>query len=366
MFRQFQQKSLRILILGRSDHNLKRPMNKTINFHKTLLIIGVPLLIVGAMILLANTSLFRSNPDGLAIGITFDLLLTVPLAYFLLIRKTTIPKTTVVPFLIFGVIVCSMILPSENQHYLNLFKVWVLPLVELSVFSFVIYKVRKGVKSYKVKRGDSVDFYATLKNTCYEILPKRTVIPVVTEIAVFYYGFFAWKRRTLKENEFSYHKDSGTITLLIAIIFIIAIETVGMHSLLAKWSNIAAWILTFLSIYSGIQLFGFLKSMFKRPISIEDEQLFLRYGIMSEATIDLKDIESIELSSKDIELNEETRKLSFLGELESHNVVIHLKEESSLVGLYGKKHTFKHLVLHVDNKVEFQNQINTRLQQGLI
>ena len=51
---------------------------------------------------------------------------------------------------------------------------------------------------------------------------------------------------------------------------------------------------------------------------------------MSEATIDLKDIESIEVSSKDIELNEDTRKLSFLGELESHNVVIHLKEENTL------------------------------------
>ena len=285
---------MRILILGRSDHNLKCSMNKTINFHKTLLILGIPLLIIGAMILLANTSLFRSNPDGLAIGITFDLLLTVPLVYFLLIRKTSIPKTTVVPFLIFGVIICSIILPSENQQYLTLFKVWVLPIVELSVISFVIYKVRKGVKSYKQKKGDSVDFFATLKNTCYEILPKGVLIPLVTEIAVFYYGFINWKRRILNENEFSYHKDSGTITLLIALIFIVAIETVAFHSLLEKWSDIAAWILTFLSIYSGIQLLGFLKSMFKRPISIESEQLFLRYGIMSEATIDLKDIESIE------------------------------------------------------------------------
>jgi hypothetical protein len=337
-------------------------MNKTINFHKTLLILGIPLLIIGAMILLANTSLFRSNPDGLAIGITFDLLLTVPLVYFLLIRKTSIPKTTVVPFLIFGVIICSIILPSENQQYLNLFKVWVLPIVELSVISFVIYKVRKGVKSYKQKKGDSVDFFATLKNTCYEILPKGVLIPLVTEIAVFYYGFINWKRRILNENEFSYHKDSGTITLLIALIFIVAIETVAFHSLLEKWSDIAAWILTFLSIYSGIQLLGFLKSMFKRPISIESEQLFLRYGIMSEATIDLKNIESIEISSKDIELNEDTRKLSFLGELESHNVVIHLKEENTLIGLYGKKRTFKHLAFHVDDKNEFQNQLNIRLQ----
>ena len=220
-------------------------MNKSINIQKKLLIFGIPLLIIGLMVFIAQSSLFRLNPDSLAIGITFDILLTAPFMYFLLIRKTTIPKTTIVPILIFGIIICSIILPSENQHYLNLFKTWVLPIVELSVLSFVIYNIRKGIKNYKEKKNVSFDFFTALKNTCYEILPKNIVIPVVTEIAVFYYGFLYWKKRELKENEFSYHKDSGTISLLIAIIFIVAIETVTFHFLLLKWSHIAAWILTF-------------------------------------------------------------------------------------------------------------------------
>ncbi|WP_072403811.1 hypothetical protein [Flaviramulus basaltis] len=337
-------------------------MNKTINIQKNLIIFGIPLLILILMFLITKSSLFQMNPDYLAIGITFDLLLTVPFIYFLLIRKTNIPKTTVVPFIILGVVLCSIILPSENQQYLNLFKTWILPIIELSVLSYVIYNVRKGIKSYKQKKDLSFDFFTTLKNTCYEILPKNVVIPVVTETAVFYYGFIYWKKRELKENEFSYHKDSGTITLLIAIIFIIAIETVVLHILLTKWSSLAAWILTFLSIYSGIQIFGFVKSMFKRPISIENNKLFLRYGIMNETTIELKKIDNIEISSKDIELNKETRKLSFLGDLESHNIIIHLKEENELIGLYGIKRGYKNLALYVDNKVEFKNRINNALQ----
>lgn len=337
-------------------------MNKTINIQKNLIIFGIPLLIIALMIFIAKSSLFRLNPDNLAIGITFDILLTVPFVYFLLIRKTTISKTTIIPFLIFGIIICSIILPLENQYYLNLFKIWVLPIVELSVLSFVIYNVRKGIKNYRKKKHLSFDFFTTLKATCYEILPKNVVIPVVTEIAVFYYGFLYWKKRELRENEFSYHKDSGTITLLIGIIFIVAIETVTFHILLLKWSNIAAWILTFLSIYSAIQIFGFLKSMFKRPISIENNKLYLRYGIMNEATISLKEIDSIEISSKDIELNKETRKLSFLGELESHNVVIRLKNENTLIGLYGIKKKFKVLALHIDDKNDFKNQINNGIQ----
>ena len=321
------------------------------------------MLIIGLMIFISKTSLFKLNPDNLAIGITIDLLLTVPFIYFLLIRKTNIPKTTVVPFLILGVVLCSIILPSENQQYLNLFKTWILPIVELSVISYVIYNVRKGIKHYKLSKTESFDFFTTLKNTCYEILPKGVVIPVVTEIAVFYYGFLYWKKRELKENEYSYHKDSGTITLLIAIIFIVAIETIVLHILLVKWSNIAAWILTFLSIYSGFQIFGFLKSMFKRPISIENDRLYLRYGIMSETTIYIKDIDRVEISSKDIEINKETRKLSFLGELEGHNIIIRLKKENELIGLYGLKRKYKNLALYIDEKIEFKNRINNALQQ---
>ena len=245
-------------------------MNKSLNLQKNLIIFGVPFFIIGLMVFISNSSIFISNPNSLSIGITFDLLLITPLVYFLLIRKTNIPKTTIVPFLIVGIVICSFILPTKNQYYLNLFKVWVLPIVELSVLSFVIFNVRKGIKKYKQNKIESFDFFTTLKSTCYEILPKGLVVPVVTEIAVFYYGFINWRKRKLRENEFTYHKNSGTITLLIALIFIIAIETVTIHFLLAKWNTTVAWILTCLSIYTSFQIIGFVKSMIKRPISIEN------------------------------------------------------------------------------------------------
>lgn len=336
-------------------------MIKTKNLQRNLITFGIPALIIALMVLITKISIFQLNPNYLAIGITFDLLFTVPFLYFLLIRKSDIPKTTVVPFLILGVIISSAILPSENQQYLNRFRVWLLPIIELSILSYVIYNVRKVIKDYKQKKEYSFDFFTTLKNTCYEMLPKNVVIPVVTEIAVFYYGFIYWKKRELKENEFSYHKNSGTISLLIAIICIVTIETFVLHILLTKWSNLAAWILTFLSIYSGIQIFGFLKSMSKRPISIENNKLFIRYGIMTETTIDLKNIICIKISSKDIELDNETRKLSFLGELESHNVIIHLKKEYELIGLYGVKRKYKNLAIYVDDKVDFKNHISKHI-----
>jgi hypothetical protein len=280
----------------------------------------------------------------------------------LLIRKTSIPKTTLVPFLIFGVIICSFILPIEHQNYLSLFKIWVLPVVELSILSFVIFNVRKGIKRFRLNKNESFDFFTTLKSTCYEILPRGIVMPVVTEMAVFYYGFLNWRKRELKNNEFTYHKDSGTIALLIVVIFIVAIETFVIHILVQRWNNTVAWILTFLSIYSAIQILGLLRSMPKRPISIENAKLYLRYGIMNETTIEFNNIESVELSSKDIVSTKGIRRLSILGELESHNLVIRLKEENILYGLYGIKREYKVLALYVDNKEEFQNQVNKYIQ----
>jgi len=298
----------------------------------------------------------------LASGITFDLLLTVPVVFFLLARKTNIPNTTVVPILILGIIITTTILPPENQYYLNLFKTWVLPVVELTILSFAVYNARKAIQLYKKNRKKTIDFFTTLKITCYSIFPKIAVMPIVTEIAVFYYGFIYWKKKGLKQNEFSYHRDSGTIAILSGVIFIVAIETVVFHIILSKWSNLAAWIFTFLSIYTAVQIFGFLKSMLKRPISIEKNKLYLRYGIMNESTIDLREIDSVEISSKSIESNDKTRTLSIFGDLESHNVIISLNKENTMNGLYGIKRKYKVLALYVDDKVQFKNQLENSLK----
>ncbi|MCC1484855.1 hypothetical protein [Winogradskyella immobilis] len=340
-------------------------MNTTSLFKRNLVIFGIPVLLIISLIFLTKTSVFIDYTNSLSNAITIDILLIVPFIYYLLIRKTKIPKTTVVPFIILGIVICSFILPKEHQNYLNLFKSYILPVIELSLASFIIYNVRKAIIKFKAEKVHAYDFYTTLKNTCYQMLPRAIVIPFITEIAVFYYGFIYWKKRRLNSNEFSYHKDSGGTGLYIAILFLIAIETVAFHLLLMQWNHTAAWILTLISIYSGIQIFGFLKSIYKRPIAIENNTIYLRYGILKETNIAIDSIASIELSSKEITTEDSVAKLSILGDMESHNVIIRLKEENTLTGLYGKKRAYKTLLLHVDEKVEFKYKIDTYISTNL-
>lgn len=337
-------------------------MNRTILLNRNLINFGIPIGLFAILIFLIKSPFLDGN-DTLSSAITADLLLTVPLVYFLLIRKSQIPKTTVIPVMVIGLLIGLYFLPKESQTYLGLFKYWVLPIIELSILTFIIIQVRRAIKKYKSLKSSTPDFFNALKNTCNEILPKKLVIPFATEVAVFYYGFINWKTREINDNEFTYHKNSGTPALFYAFILIIGIETIAIHFLLTRWSFIAAWILTALSIYTAIQVFGFAKSLTQRPISINQESLALKYGILNEVEIPFSDINEIELSKKSLEKNELTKTLSPLGELESHNVIIHLKKENELVGIYGMKKRFNLLGLHIDEPKEFNERMKNALQR---
>lgn len=329
-------------------------MYRTMRFNHTIPAIGIPLLLMLSMVLLSQSSWFQQHPENLSFAITIDLLLTVPLVYLFLIWKKTIPKTTAVPFFIAGLVLGSYIIPAGYQSYLDLAWQWVVPVVELAVFTLVVLKVRAVLKSYNTKKKESLDFHTLIKQVCGEVLPGRVDKILAFEISVIYYGFVNWKRRKLQANEFSYHKKTGTIAVLAILIGIIWVETAVTHLLLQRWSPLAAWMLTVLSLYSGFQIFGMLRSLSKRPIRIEKDALLLRYGIMSEATILLKDIDAVVLSSKQQSFDHHTRKLSPLADLESHNVLIHLKKQAILEGLYGFKKTCTTIALHIDEKERFK------------
>lgn len=337
-------------------------MDRTMSFNYKLVAFGIPLLLMLSVVLLSQSDWFQQHPESLSTAITFDLAMIIPLVYLFLIWKKPIPKYTTTPVFIAGLILASYIIPASHQFYLGLIKQWVVPLVELTVLTFIVLKVRKIYKAYKVQKNNSFDFHTVIQQASREVVPKGVASILSFEISLIYYGFLNWKQRKLASNEFSYHNKTGTIAILSVLILIIWVETFVIHILLQRWSPLMAWILTGISLYSGFQVFGMLRSLSKRPISIEKDVLQVRYGIMSEATIPLENIDSITVSSKQHNFDKETRKLSPLGDLESHNVLIHLKNEGVMEGLYGMKKKFKTLALHIDEKAQFELAVRTAIQ----
>lgn len=294
-----------------------------------------------------------------------DLLLTVPLIYFLVVRKTQIPNTTVIPMIFIGLFLGYYILPIEQHHYLDLFKQFGLPIIEISVFVFVLIKVHSAIRSFKANNKQGSDFYNVLQQTCSEIVPGKLSSFLASEISVIYYGFLNWKKPILKSNEFTYHKRSGSPALFGALIFIVLVETISVHILLVQWSHTAAIILSTLSIYTGLQLLGFSRSLAMRPIQIYHDSLILRYGILNESVININEIDSIELSRKPLKFDDEIRRFSILGDLESYNVVIRCKDPQKMNGIYGLTKSFSTLALHIDEKERFKAIIEDLIRNGL-
>ena len=136
------------------------------------------------------------------------------------------------------------------------------------------------------------------------------------------------------------------------------VETFVFHLLLIENYPVVAWILSGLSIYSGLQIFGFMKSLNQRPTQIDGNTLHLRYGILAEADLDIDTIDHVEFSTKSIEKEDGITFLSPIGELEGQNIILHFNTEQTLTGIYGLKKQFTKLALHIDDKDGFSALLN--------
>lgn len=290
---------------------------------------------------------------------TYDMTLLVPLVYFLLIYKTRIPKFSVFPVFILMVVIASYILPEESQVHLNKIKYFLLPALEIGVVFYAIFKFFSIKKEYGKLKKASPDFTSNIKQIFNKILPSVLSEPLSMEISMFYYGFFRWRQVKTDDNIFTIHK-SGILATLWVFLFMLAVETSVVHLLLYSWKPTVAWIVLAISIYSALQLLAMTKALYLRPIRIEDNRLFINYGIIRETEIEFNDIQSIIYQTKE-DKSDGVLQLSPFKDLESSNVLIELHEEKQLKGVFGYKKPFQKLALHLDDPKKFISTVESRL-----
>ena len=195
-------------------------MTKSIHFRSYLIAFGIPLLLILSLIGLLQSQLYDANASQLTTYIIIDFIITIPIVYLLLINKTRISKLTVAPFIIASVILASYVIPEAHQDTLTVAKTWLIPIVELGVISIVIYKMIKAIRVYRKAAYEHHDFFSVLNETCASLFPKSAARLVANEVALIYYGFFNFKKKELKSNEYTNYKGSGVLSTLGAIIFV--------------------------------------------------------------------------------------------------------------------------------------------------
>ena len=323
-----------------------------------LLVFFIPLSIISLAILLSFSQLLVEHPN-MAMAITCDLTITLPLVYLFLIWKKSIPKITAVPVFILGIVLSHLLLPVEMQGTLSWIKSYILPAVEITVFSIILYTNFRIFRRFQKNKTKGGDYLLTMKKSIHEVVDKPILAnAMATESSMFYYAILGWKKPALSENEFTLHKKAGVIALYIALIFIMLVETVGIHFLAAKWSIVLAWILSISSVYLCFQILAHINALGKRRSYITDEILHVKYGLFGDLEVQLNQIEKVEFVNKNIEVEDKkVESLSILKDLEKPNMALHFQSPQTIMRAYGIQRECDVLLLHVDEKEKIFQKI---------
>jgi len=338
-------------------------MVRKINLQSGFIVFGIPFLLFLALIIIVKSPIFIPE---IALFVTLDFLVVIPLIYFLLIRKKEISKKSIFTLILLGLFTASFILPKENQHLIDVLKLYVLPLVEVFLFVFLILKTRKIIKKLKDIKDISLDFYEIIRKICNDILPSGISTIFAAEISVIYYGLFSWKRKILKENEFSYHKEGTAVSLVLGFLLVVSVEVFVTHSMMKMGNKSFSIILTILSIYTFLQVISVLKSLAKRPvfIDVKKQQVKLKFGILANANIPFKNIKCIEVSTKELSEKSTIKYFSPFGSAAGHNIIINLKEEFKFESFYGFKKKAISLAIFIDDKNTFVRVLENEIENG--
>ena len=282
------------------------------------------------------------------------MLLVAPLAYFLVIRKTTVSGFTALRVFMLGVLVSAFILSGSHTPALAFVKTWVSPVVELTLIGFIVRKFR--ITNRQIGQGSvsAPDFLQHTRAVLAEVLGSKKAADILaSEIAVFYYIFQKPDKAIDMKTKFSCYKENGIVLVLNTLLALFLIETVGMHFLFMLFSKTTAWILTALSFYSCMQLFAHIRALKSRPIEIDGDRLVLRKGLMGgDAVVMFSNITRIELTKKAVH-GKDVVKLALIGGLENHNIAIYLSKPITVVKAFGITKTAEVILVSIDSPKEF-------------
>lgn len=246
-----------------------------------------------AFTIAASPLLARAPRLGPA-AITFDLLVTVPLAFWwLVIRPQKMSPLVIIPLVIASGYAGMLVLPPDGRTYLHLARFVIAP-AELWLLGYGSLRAWRMVRSGAHPRGDVP---AAIRAALGELVRHPRVADVVAaEVALFWYALLSWRARPAEvagETRFTQHRKSGIAGLLGALSGACVVEAVAVHLLVEGWSTEAAWTLTAFSVYGVVWLVGLARSIVLRPTAVTADGGHVRIGMMWEAMVPFSAVSAV-------------------------------------------------------------------------
>ncbi|MEQ8766701.1 MAG: hypothetical protein RL885_22495 [Planctomycetota bacterium] len=278
--------------------------------------LSLPFLLVLAAVYAAALLIVRvlpALPDArlVASAVTLDLVVIVPAAYFVLVvRKRNVSALTLAPVVVLSLVAASQIVPPEHHQLLSVMHVGLAPL-ELGLIGWIVWRARRAWQTAE----ERLDPLERLQLAARDVLKnERAAAIFASEIAVLYYGLFAWRAAPHVPagcTAITHHRSSGRGGIVFGLLVLFACEGAGAHFLLMRWSPLVAWISTIGTAYGALWLLADLRASILRPILIDAELVTVRSGLRCMLRVPREKIVAIE--SKDPELGKQSLDLTLLG-----------------------------------------------------
>jgi hypothetical protein len=143
-----------------------------------------------------------------------------------------------------------------------------------------------------MREPSGLDVYASMRASAQSVLGTVAGNVLGYELTVFHYLLFGWRRAPKNgPGSFSYHRKNVYLLIVAVVMLAVFAELFGMHLLISRWSPVAAWIVTGISIYAVFWIVGDAHAIRLRPIRLTETMLLLRVGIRSTIEVPLDSIE---------------------------------------------------------------------------
>ncbi|MEO1370591.1 MAG: hypothetical protein AAFX50_25695, partial [Acidobacteriota bacterium] len=251
----------------------------------TAVIYAVAVRLVGSL-----PSLAGGDAAFVAWGLTFDLVVVVPSLYFFLVVRAGAPRITVVPVTLLSLAAAGALIPRDYHQAVNALELAVIPL-EIGLVGFLMWQVHRMARA---ARGAS-DVPAELGALTRKLVgPGRAAEVIATEAAVLYFALASWRRRPPEaepgELHVTHDRRALYSTFFGGILVAGVAELAGVHVLVMRWSDAAAWVLSALSLYGLLWLVGDFRAVRLQRSTVGDGVFAFRLGIRWSADIPLGSI----------------------------------------------------------------------------
>jgi hypothetical protein len=301
--------------------------------------------IAASCIAILRSSIFTGHPDVMAWAVTFDLTITIPLLYYLVVVRTGSARPiTVAPVFAIAATIAAIAIPRGYQQTLHDLRFIVAPLEVVTIILLV-----RRIAAMR-NREAATDPLTRIDSAARHIFGDTPVAGfVASEVAVISYALFGWNRKPdVPEGarSFTVHETCGWSTVAACIAVVIVAESIGVHLLIQHWSTRGAWIMTALDFYGFLWILGDFNALRLRPSLIAGDVLHVRYGLRW--SIDLKSSDVASIAPAGSESNWKRKDVLKVAMIDDPRHLIALREPLVARGIAGLRRKVSAIAISPD------------------